>query len=115
MVKSDIEKNDLIVTTRYSFSDLWQPWSVSQNFWFYEELFSSWKPEFLSPNSIVWSKLKNPRDLQTVECVVSDDKTSFYLKTNKEGYYSVDLNYKVTGDRFKRNLVLLKNNFPFIA
>jgi hypothetical protein len=113
LVKSDIEKNDLIVTTRYSFSDLWQPWSVSQNFWFYEELFLSWKPEFLSPNSIVWSKLKNPRDLQIVECVVSDDKTSFYLKTNKKGYYSVDLNYKVTGDRLKRNLVLLKNNFSY--
>ena len=111
MALKGFEESDIVISTRYSSEQFWQPWTVTQNFWFYEQLFLNWEQEFLSPRTIVWRKLKKPRELKFIDCKISLDKTSFQLKSNKKGYYAVDLQYEFFGRKTKRNLVLFNTNF----
>lgn len=106
--KKYLTDTDYIVSTRYSTSPIWQPWNISYNFWFYDELISNREPIFVSPASTVWIKTKKIRTYENAECRISSQKSSFEINPAIPGYYKVELNYQLSGNG--RFLFMLKNN-----
>ena len=84
---------DFIISTRYAASPQWQPWGLSQNYWFYDELLSSWEPYSSSPTTIVWRKIEKIREYSDIGCNVSVRGNSFTIASKSKGYYKVILNY----------------------
>lgn len=111
--KQAIADADIVISTRYSTSPEWQPWSLSQNFWFYEELLLAWSPDFVSPTTIVWKKNVEARVNEDVGCKVTNDRRGFVIESDVEGFYSVTVNYSSTGAG--RHLLMLKNNISYGA
>lgn len=111
--KQAIADADIVISTRYSTSPEWQPWSLSQNFWFYEELLLTWSPDFISPTTIVWKKSVEARVTEDVACKVTNDRRGFVIESDVEGFYSVTVNYSSTGAG--RHLLMLKNNISYGA
>lgn len=102
---------DIIVSTKYSTSPLWQPWSFSQNFWFYEELLVHWMPVFESPSSVVWRKTAQPRNFSRVACQVTNDGNGIVVGDGDDGFYAVTLQYSSSGAG--RRLIMMRNNISF--
>lgn len=111
IAKSALHNADLVITTRYITSSEWQPWGISQNFWFYEDLLLRWEPELVSPRTIVWRKTDKIRNNVEVGCQISEQKNSFALDSDKEGFFKVTLEYESFGKG--RYLLMLKNNISF--
>lgn len=112
--RSKIPTANLIISTRYWTSPVWQPWNLSQNFWFYEQLLSNWELTFFSPTTVVWKKLEKPRHEYTVGCDILEDKKSFELPSAQANeFYKVTLNYQVS--QKKRHLLMVRNNISFGA
>lgn len=109
--QKELQEVDIIVTTRYSISNQWQPWSLSQNFWFYGELLSRWQPELLSPTTIVWRKLARPRAAKDITCTVVDKGQGFLLDAEAEGFFAVTLDY--TFSATGRFLLMLENDISY--
>jgi hypothetical protein len=95
--KKVFEDVDLIITTRYSTSPTWQPWNLSQNFWFYDELIAKWESKFVSPTTLVWKRSHNRRDFKSSKCYVADDRQSIKLEPGSPGFYRVILSYSSSG------------------
>lgn len=106
-----LEKADIIISTRFATSSEWQPWNLSQNFWFYDELLSRWAPDFISPTSVIWRRVARPREHIDVACRISPERDKIILEPALAGYYRVMLDYRFSGGR--RNLLLVKNNISF--
>ncbi|HCJ9693925.1 TPA: hypothetical protein NV983_004000, partial [Escherichia coli] len=113
VAKSALADADLIVTTRSATSPEWQPWNLSQNFWFYEGLLSNWAPDFVSPTTIVWRKTDKSRENENINCQVSNHGSSFALDSDDIGFYKVTLNYSLTGAG--RYLLMVQNNISYGA
>lgn len=111
VARADLAKADVIVSTRYATSPEWQPWNVSQNFWFYDELLSKWAPDFISPSSVVWKKTTRPREFTDVTCRISPEKDKIIVEPAQVGYYRVALGYRFAGN--KRHLLMVKNNISY--
>lgn len=109
--KDGLTKADIIVSTRYTAAADWQPWNVSQNFWFYNELLSNWVPDFISPKSVVWRKSASRRGYLDVPCRISPGKDKIILEPSSVGYYRVELDYRFAGRG--RHLLMVKNNISF--
>lgn len=101
---------DKIVSTRFRVSPSWQPWNISQNFWFYEELLNKWEPGFISPTTVVWRRINAPRRDPVVPCHVLDN-TTVVLAADSDGYYKVRLSYATSGSG--RFLLMMRNNISF--
>jgi hypothetical protein len=97
ITKNSLKNADLIITTRYLTSPAWQPWNLSQNYWFYDELISSWKPIFKSPTTIVWSRSYERQAFERVACHVSTDKSSITLPQSGPGFYRITIEYFSVG------------------
>lgn len=106
--KSSLADADLLVTTRFSTGPTWQQWSLSQNFWFYEEILSGWELDFVSPTTIVWRKAAKGRESSAVDCHVAQNGGGFTLASEASGFYAVTVNYSATGAG--RYLLMQKNN-----
>jgi hypothetical protein len=106
--KSRLANADLLVTTRFSTGQGWQQWSLSQNFWFYEEVLSRREPDFVSPTTIVWRKSGKERKYSAVACNVANDGGGFTLASEASGFYAVTVNYRARGAG--RYLLMQKNN-----
>jgi len=104
---------EIIISTRNSTSPEWQPWNLSQNFWFYDELLKNWTPQELSPTTIVWHKNKTTHLHKSIECHPGNDKKSISLNIAEPGFYRVELDYGFSGRG--RHLLLVKNNLSFGA
>ena len=113
VAESSLADADLIVSTRFKSAPNWQPWNLSQNFWFYEELLNSREPDFASPTTIVWRKTASTRKHLDVGCAVSKTADSVVIHSKDEGFYSVKLNYTSTGKG--RHLLMFRNNISFAA
>ena len=73
----------------------------------------SWAPVFTSPTTVVWKQLQNKRNFTPVNCVINPTKNSFKLNAIKEGFYEVDLSYKIEGKG--RHLAMIRNNISYPA
>lgn len=109
--KQTLPHADLRITTRYATSPVWQPWNLSQSFWFYEDLLTNWEPDFISPTSVVWRRTETSRKQPDVGCLISDDKKEFILDSSDAGFYKVRVSYSVTGSG--RFVLMLRNNVSY--
>jgi hypothetical protein len=108
--QSSISNAELVVTTRYTYNQQWQPWSVSQNFWLYEDLLVYWVPDFVSPSTVVWRKTGQSREEAAVDCRVTKDRQSYVLESLDVGFYKVTLDYSTSGGRY---LLMVQNNMSY--
>ena len=108
---SAIQNNvpDIVVTTTRSMSNVWQPWNLSSNYWFYKPLFQQYNPEKTSPTTIVW-KRTDPVSSNPVRCeVFNEDSPHFSLPESPPGFYEIKLNMKhISHD--SRAMLFVKNN-----
>lgn len=111
--QSKLANADLLVTTRFSTEESWQQWSLSQNFWFYEEVLSRWEPDYVSPTTIVWRKASKERAYSAVGCDVAKDGGGFTLASDANGFYAITVNYSASGAG--RYLLMQKNNISAIG
>jgi len=112
--KKALENADVIITTRYSTSPMWQPWNLSQNFWFYDELITQWEPTFVSPTTMIWKRADNRRVVEAAKCRVSTDGQSIILEPGFPGFYRVMLSY-ASSSLGGRYLLMFKNNISYGA
>ena len=111
VAQSALADADLIITTRYATSPEWQPWNLSQNFWFYDDLLSNWAPDFISPTTVVWKKTVQSREHENVKCQVSTGGDSFTIDSKDVGFFKVTLNYASSGAG--RYLLMVQNNISY--
>ena len=104
---------DYIVTTKTVDFSIWQHGSVSQNFWFYKELYLEWEPVLSTPNTTLWKKLPSKRILNDIECQITKNKDAFIIKTDVVDLINVTLNYSITAQG--RHLSLVKNNLSYAS
>ncbi len=97
---------DFIITT-HPYLSYWHTWNFSQSFWLFDELLTNWEPHLTSPTTIVWQKSMISKENNKVNCSLSPNRDGFFLETEKEGYYKVNLRYKIAGKG--RHLVMIKN------
>lgn len=105
-----LSKTDLVVTTRFGFNPQWQPWSVSQNFWLYDDLLINWTPDYISPSTVVWRKTGEQREQKSIGCRVENNRKSFVLETEAPGFYRVEINYSASAGRY---LLMVQNNISY--
>ncbi len=115
--KTSLKNVDVIITTRYLTSPVWQPWSLSQNFWFYEDLISHWEPSFISPTTVVWKRTDPRSAYEPVECQISLEKDNITLHPAHIGFYRVVLTYSSSSSSLAggRYLLMFKNNISYGA
>lgn len=110
-----LQRADIIISTRSSISPEWQPWNLSQNYWFYENLLSDWVAYRVSPTTIVWKKHKREqlRLFKAVDCTVVsiNGLPSLILTVADTGFYEIDMQYKFFGNG--RFLTMIRNNISF--
>lgn len=113
--KSELVGDKLIITTRYSTSPMWQPWNISENFWFYERLFEGWQPVMTSPTTVLWKPGSHFNFGPMQKCRYDSDSKILVLPDAGAGFHKVALEYKLESS--SRSLLLIKNNisFPFDA
>lgn len=110
----NLQSADTIISTRYSTSPAWQPWNLSQNYWFYEYLLKNWTPLYLSPATIVWQKSESTRPSKSIDCHF-DHKGIPLLMLNAQdsGFYEIEMEYNFSGTG--RALIMVRNNLSFGA
>lgn len=109
-----LQSADIIISTRSSTSPEWQPWSLSQNYWFYEGLLRDWTPSFMSPTTIVWRKSEHSRLFKNVDCTVANNGSrSLSIASQKPGFYEIDMQYSAS--RSGRFITMIRNNISFGA
>jgi len=111
MATADLKEAEIIISTRYSAQQIWQPWNLSQNFWFYDDLLKNWTPKEQSPATIVWHKNKTARPSRSIECRLGVDSKSIILNNGEPGYYRVEVDYIFSSKG--RSLLFVRNNISF--
>lgn len=105
---------DIVISTRNAASPRWQPWNLSQNYWFYEELLHSWTPRFLSPTTVVWQRSGHARSARRIDCrIAHQDSPLLILDIPRPGFYEIAMRYASASDG--RTLILIRNNLSFGA
>jgi hypothetical protein len=123
--RQQLEQADLIISTRHSISKDWQPWNLSQNYWFYQNLLSDWAIADVSPTTVVWKKKP---DFNTPIAVYKNAPcVPFYslkgagelsVEVPMKGYYEINMQYRVTipGRNFiHKGFAMIQNNISFPA
>ncbi len=97
VARATLKDADVIISTRYATSSEWQPWSLAQNFWFYDELIGNWTPREASPTTVVWRRNRTPREDQGVECRAEGGRNSVVLDVAAPGFHRVTIEYELSG------------------
>lgn len=116
LAKRQLQHADVVISTRFSNSSIWQPWNLSLNYWFYENLLKEWSVTSLSPATVVWEKMAGqpPITQITAECMLKRTQNGHQIlniNVPEHGYYEMDIQYKITAPG--RRLLLLQNNINF--
>jgi hypothetical protein len=113
IAEKNLQSADTIISTRYSTSPMWQPWNLSQNYWFYENLLRDWTPYYtLSPTTVVWHKSENKRQFKDINCIFNNNESpSLLLQAQDSGFYEIEMQYNFSGN--SRSLIMVRNNISF--
>ncbi|MDA7430278.1 hypothetical protein PGB28_17580 [Primorskyibacter aestuariivivens] len=116
-VRDDAERQldgaEYIVSSKFDASPVWQPWSVSQNFWFYGKLLREWSPVISSPRTIVWQKANiNSRSL-SLNCEIFNSGSKFRIPSGDAEYFRVNLQLGTRRPPTSRTLLFIRNNISF--
>jgi hypothetical protein len=109
-------KADLVISTRITTSKRWQPWSLSQNYWFYKDLFNHWFISDLSPTTVVWKRAAAPNPAELVDCIpepTPDGIGQLAFDIPFTGLYEMTMQYKIKGP--SRSSMMMQNNISFGA
>lgn len=99
----------LVISTSHAASPAWQPWNLSQNYWFYRELLLNWSPSASSPSTIVWHRNDSSRTFQAVACRVDGPSRLIITRgTTEPALFETDISYRVSGNG--RFLLMVRNN-----
>jgi hypothetical protein len=113
--KLNMQNADIVISTRRTNFEakIWQPWNLSQNYWFYESLLSKYSISFVSPNTIVWRQTGIATPMKNFPCepVHIAGNTALKVTIPSSGYYEVDMKYKANGN--SRSLVMVQNHINF--
>ncbi len=110
---AQLRQADMVISTRNWAAWEWQPWNLSQNFWFYEDLLERWDPVASSPTTMVWRKRNSARVARVVDCAPGADGQSLMVDGGAAGFYRVEFDYQFQTDG--RALVMVRNNISFAA
>lgn len=114
IAKNKLNDAYLLISTRYTTATEWQPWNLSQNYWFYEELIKNWTPHDLSPTTVVWLKDSHPKDeFKNIGCNLDKKQKRLVLNAPSVGFYALKIMYSLAGDG--RFILMVKNNISFGA
>ncbi len=113
IAEKKLKDADVVISTRYSTDTIWQPWNLSQNYWFYDELLNNRTIIYLSPTTVVWSKHKDIdiNSINNLVCHVDQDSMRLIVDISEAGFYTVNLNYELVGNG--RFVLMVKNNISF--
>jgi hypothetical protein len=112
--KNKLKDAHFLISTRYTTATEWQPWNLSQNYWFYEELIKNWTPYDLSPTTVVWIKDSNSKgEFKSTDCNVDKKSKRLVLNAPIVGFYELEMKYSLAGDG--RFILMAKNNISFGA
>lgn len=89
----------------------WQPWNLSQNFWFYGELLRQWTPYALSPMTVVWQRRAHPREEESLLCQL--DARGLTIDADRPGFLGVKLDYSFAHQG--RHLLMVRNELSHAA
>ena len=111
--RRELSEADVVISTRHSCSPIWQPWNLTHNYWFYEELLERWSTQEFSPNTVVWRKGNSVSPPQKVRSGVNDHAKSVEINAPEAGFYEVELEYSITGG--KRLILMARNDLSFAS
>ncbi len=113
LVSGVFSQADTIVTTRNTYSQLWHPWLISQNYWFYSRLFHEFDVVGFGPNTVIWRRGAK-HVFQPMECRVAEQGAGIVVNVTTSGYAEIEVAYRVAGEP-KRKLVMLRNNINVVG
>lgn len=113
LASSVFSQADIIVTTRNTYTQLWHPWLISQNYWLYSRLFREFDAVDFGPNTVIWRRGAK-HVFQPMECRVADDGAGMVVSAMTSGYAEVEVVYRVAGGP-RRKLVMLRNNINIVG
>lgn len=111
--KHKLQYAKIIISTRYTTAPEWQPWNLSQNYWFYDELLKRWTPHELSPTTVVWLKDSKAKQYKSTDCNIDNKSKLLVLNAPFSGFYELEMKYSLAGDG--RFILMVKNNISFGA
>ena len=111
LARESMQHADIVISTKYSNSPPYQPWNLSQSYWFYENLLKEWSVFQESPTTVVWHRDKNPRPVVAVNCTVNANSQSLDVQVAKAGFYEIGMLYKLEGSG--RAISMIKNNISY--
>ena len=94
-----------ITSTRLGFS-VWQPWSMSSNWWLYRHLILNYTPQRGSSATVVWSRSNQAIVPRAVDCEIHEGQVSFMAP--QPGLYEVSVELANARPR-GRHLLLVRN------
>lgn len=100
---------EVIITTRPRMSPQWQPWNVSENYWFYEELIYRRQQVAQSPNTMVFMRGGTPPVDPPVDCRIDAAAGAVMVTPQRAGFVEITLDYAYDGPR--RSLLMAANNY----
>lgn len=105
---------DIVISSKNSFDDVWQPWGLSQNYWFYQELIENFTPYATSPSTLVWKRKDVTINHADKVCMFNNIGTpTITIDNDREGFYEVTMEYEFSSTG--RFLTMVKNNISFAA
>lgn len=105
---------NIVTSTKNSLSNEWQSWGLSQNYWFYKELFENFTPYASSPFTVIWKRKPSGSVLQESTCNYKNDPIGeITISNEKKGFHEVTMEYEFRGAG--RFLTMIKNNISFVA
>ncbi|NOT15851.1 MAG: hypothetical protein HOP21_09830 [Methylotenera sp.] len=112
----NMKNADIIITTKRTSDKItmvWQPWNVSQNYWFYEPLLLGYAISSTSPKTIVWRKTNHQSLMTPIQCkpVYLVANMGLELAVTSSGYYEVEMEYKL--HTHSRSLIMAQNNISW--
>jgi hypothetical protein len=105
-----LKNADFITSTKYTVSTQWQPWNMSQNYWFYEEIMKNRRPYFPSPTTIVWARGANQLG-KSVVGVIDQDNKQIIFKDAEPGFYELQISYHYQA--IGKSLLMVRNNISY--
>ena len=90
------DKIDIITSTNPE-SSPWMNWNMAQNWYFYKNLFINYEIDYKGYRILFWkkSKINNLASIKKVNCEINDENKSITINNGNNGFYSIDINYKL--------------------
>jgi hypothetical protein len=101
----------LVISTSPGMDPMWVSWNLSQNWWFYSELFESYAPTQSSPFTLTWTKAKAML-WQDTDCNVGSGGEA--VEINGKRFELLELRISYTSLLTRHRFSLIENNIQAV-